>query len=341
MSTQLQFRRNDGTSLNSIIGLEGEIFVDTDDNSLRVHDGTTPGGTVIPTKEYVDTNNGTAEIEIKVDSGALSVFNTESDSQTFTLNQKENTTIRIDHATVALDNGQFSVFLGSSTNSIIKTIDIDSYGHIKDIDFIDLGTNAIPVSFGKDNSIASIASTTSCAFGTNNVVNVRAAVAIGRGNEVNEQGGIAIGDGNTVDGQDASAFGHINEASATYSSAIGYRNIASETNSSAFGYRNTATKPNSSAFGYSVDVDAENVQEFGKWDGSSREAAIRLHDTGMAALTIENNATAYFASTATNGAEANGELANGMFAFRRNGDEVLIDLNIGGVIKTLSLGTAT
>lgn len=51
MSRQLQFRRGTTAENNSFIGALGEITVDTSTNELRVHDGETLGGHVIPNKE--------------------------------------------------------------------------------------------------------------------------------------------------------------------------------------------------------------------------------------------------------------------------------------------------
>lgn len=44
MAKVLQFRRGDTATLNGITGASGELFVDTDTNTIQVHDGSTPGG---------------------------------------------------------------------------------------------------------------------------------------------------------------------------------------------------------------------------------------------------------------------------------------------------------
>jgi len=211
--------------------------------------------------------------------------------------------------------------------------------------------------------------TSSSAFGFENTASGDDATAVGRNNEASGGRSSAFGYGNTASafyssaigyentaaGSTSSAFGRDNTVNGSFSSAIGYNNTTSSENSSAFGVGNTATEDNtlavglfntangnnSSAFGSRVEVATNGVQEFGKWGSSNRESAIRLHDTGMAALTIENNATAYSASAAANGAEANGELADGMFAFRRDGDDIYIDINIGGTAKSALLATVS
>ena len=45
MSKQIQIRRGTTAEHKSFIGAQGEITMDTDKNTLRVHDGKTPGGT--------------------------------------------------------------------------------------------------------------------------------------------------------------------------------------------------------------------------------------------------------------------------------------------------------
>ena len=55
MSTQVQFRRGTATQNNSFTGALGEITIDTDNKSLRIHDGTTPGGSAVPTLNGTQT----------------------------------------------------------------------------------------------------------------------------------------------------------------------------------------------------------------------------------------------------------------------------------------------
>ena len=45
MAKTLQFRRGTSAELDAITGAEGELFVDLDSNTIRVHDGSTAGGT--------------------------------------------------------------------------------------------------------------------------------------------------------------------------------------------------------------------------------------------------------------------------------------------------------
>lgn len=58
MSTKVQIRRGSTSSANAFTGAEGELYVDLGEKSLRVHDGSTPGGFRLPNydtvTEYVD-----------------------------------------------------------------------------------------------------------------------------------------------------------------------------------------------------------------------------------------------------------------------------------------------
>lgn len=55
MSTQVQYRRGTATENNAFTGALAEITVDTTNKTLRVHDGTTAGGSNIATVAYVNT----------------------------------------------------------------------------------------------------------------------------------------------------------------------------------------------------------------------------------------------------------------------------------------------
>ncbi len=52
---QLRLRRGNTAEHSNFVGAPGEITVDTDLNTIRVHNGSTQGGTVVATKNYVDS----------------------------------------------------------------------------------------------------------------------------------------------------------------------------------------------------------------------------------------------------------------------------------------------
>jgi trimeric autotransporter adhesin len=61
MATQIQYRRGTDTQNNAFTGVVGEITVDTTAKTLRVHDGSTAGGSNIATVSYVDNQIGNIE----------------------------------------------------------------------------------------------------------------------------------------------------------------------------------------------------------------------------------------------------------------------------------------
>ncbi len=64
MSRQIQIRRGSALEHNSFIGAIGEITMDTDNKTLRVHDGETVGGTALAKQsEIPDLTNADYVIE--------------------------------------------------------------------------------------------------------------------------------------------------------------------------------------------------------------------------------------------------------------------------------------
>ena len=120
-------------------------------------------------------------------------------------------------------------------------------------------------------------------------------------------------------------------------------NSSSSGDASAFGNRCVASASKASAFGYRTKTSVANTAEVGYWsNATTRGAAVRVHGTtGMSSMTVQNRATAYTDGGATAGAEADNTLGREMISLRRNGDVLLLDVNVAGTVKTLSLGTAT
>lgn len=58
MSTQVQYRRGTATQNNAFVGALAEITIDTTNKTIRVHDGSTAGGSNIATVAYVDAQIG-------------------------------------------------------------------------------------------------------------------------------------------------------------------------------------------------------------------------------------------------------------------------------------------
>lgn len=55
MAKQIQLRRGSTAEHENFIGATGEVTVDTDLNTLRVHDGTTPGGHIVRGAQLPDS----------------------------------------------------------------------------------------------------------------------------------------------------------------------------------------------------------------------------------------------------------------------------------------------
>jgi hypothetical protein len=62
MPIQIQFRRGSSAEHETFTGAPGEITVDTTENTLRVHDGQTPGGTTLAKQNEIPTNIQIANI---------------------------------------------------------------------------------------------------------------------------------------------------------------------------------------------------------------------------------------------------------------------------------------
>ena len=77
MSTQIQYRRGTGVQNNAFTGVLGEITVDTSNKTLRVHDGTTIGGSNIATVAYVSAQLSSLSAN-KINQNASNVTVTES-----------------------------------------------------------------------------------------------------------------------------------------------------------------------------------------------------------------------------------------------------------------------
>jgi len=129
------------------------------------------------------------------------------------------------------------------------------------------------------------------------------------------------------------------DVNALSSIIVGITNTSSSITSSAFGYNNVVTGSNSSAIGYKVKVNVDNVQSLGYWSNSAtRGGEVRIHGTGMVQQTVQDHPGLYTDGGITAGSEADGTLGRNMLALRANGNSINIDYNIGGVIKTCSLG---
>jgi hypothetical protein len=200
--------------------------------------------------------------------------------------------------------------------------------------------------------VGSVASSdTSTAVGFSNNASEQLSVAIGSENISSSDGSVSFGNYNKSTAGSSNSFGSYNWAfgdtslafgndcygGGTRSSAFGYENTVATTgtNSSAFGYGTDVSGANSSAFGYFPKTTVNNTFEVGYWpNASTRGGGLRADSSGMAALTTASGATPLGDGGATAGSEAVGALPRGAVAFRASGDDVFVDYNNGGSIKT-------
>ena len=152
----------------------------------------------------------------------------------------------------------------------------------------------------------------------------------------------AFGNNANASGTDATAVGANAQAISGSSTAMGKSASASGAVSTAVGNNANASGYNSTAVGKFVKTTVANTTEIGFWSSATvRAGAVRVHSTGMVAQTIQNRSTAYGDGGATKGSEADNTVIREGIALRRNGNEILVDLNIAGTVTTLSLGTAS
>ena len=87
MAKRVQRVGHDQGTADAFIGFEREITVDTDNNNARVHDGTTPGGNVLPNRAEVDQKDATvqasADAAQTTADNALSIANAAIPDSTF------------------------------------------------------------------------------------------------------------------------------------------------------------------------------------------------------------------------------------------------------------------
>ena len=106
---------------------------------------------------------------------------------------------------------------------------------------------------------------------------------------------------------------------------------------------------NSSAFGRYVRVNTHAVTELGSWYGNgNRGTSVRLcnlgdsdNPTGTTAFSLANKSFSQIDGGTVAGSELLDALPREMISIRRNSDEILADVNIGGTVKTVSFGQAT
>lgn len=199
-------------------------------------------------------------------------------------------------------------------------------------------------------------------FGRSNEVKASNSLALGENVKIRDTAGSSVVAGRICDvsGQESVAYGSsINVASDSTNNVIVGKTIVVDQNadssvalgsninlqggqSSALGYNLDVLQNNSAAIGRNVRVNAVGVVEIGGWDSAgNRDGAIRCSEQGVVSTSVNNITYAPLDGGATAGDEDATAIPREMIAIRRNGDEVLADVNIAGVVKTVSFGDAT
>ena len=223
--------------------------------------------------------------------------------------------------------------------------------------FIAKGSQSLVVG---SNSLATADKTYS--FGRSNQVKAANSLAVGENIKVRETASSSNVVGRTCDisGNEAVVQGSSVNISATagnciafgktinisgdsdFSTAIGNDINISGGQSLAVGYKTDVLQANSSAVGRNVRINAVGVSEFGGWTSAgNREAAIRCTDDNIVATTVHTGAFSPLDGGTIAGDEDSSTLPRDMISIRRSGDEVMADINITGVVKTVSFGEAT
>ena len=152
MSTQIQYRRGTGVQNNAFTGVLGEITVDTSNKTLRVHDGTTIGGSNIATVAYVSAQLSSLSAN-KINQNASNVTVTESfvnvavngtNVAAFTstgIFLPATANIQVGTQTVYHSNAPLDVSIGANSFVQINVQNIDSVGTLNSSDFVATAPN--------------------------------------------------------------------------------------------------------------------------------------------------------------------------------------------------------
>jgi len=125
MSTEVKFRRGSTTQHATFTGAQGEVTVDTDLNTLRVHDGATVGGhRILLHSEFVGTGTGTVT---QIDTGAGLTGGPITASGTVALTTDTQTTLTNAQTAYSWGNHQSFNYLTNISGQILTNLnDVNS-----------------------------------------------------------------------------------------------------------------------------------------------------------------------------------------------------------------------
>jgi hypothetical protein len=119
MATRLQFRKFSTTSIATLVGANGELYVDTTKKTIVVQDGTTPGGSTLATESWVSSALGTVSFNTSVLNGyalssALTSYTTNANLTSTLANYTTNANLT---STLAAYTFNTSVLTSYTTNA--------------------------------------------------------------------------------------------------------------------------------------------------------------------------------------------------------------------------------
>ena len=118
MSTQVQFRRGNTSQIAAFTGAVAEITVDTQQKTITIHDGVTPGGTYLSTKAFAQAAFDTANAAI---GGAITFANVALTYSNTVGGIPNANTLDIGEPSINLNDGRMFIQLGNG-----KVVDISS-----------------------------------------------------------------------------------------------------------------------------------------------------------------------------------------------------------------------
>lgn len=225
------------------------------------------------------------------------------------------------------DSGISSVSIGYNSNSGYKSVAIGKDSNASGVHAVSIGEGARStanggISMGRD-SLSS--SSGSICIGESSFTSGRS-ISVGALSRAAGDSALSIGRESSA-GTNALSIGSLSSATAN--------GVSLGTYSSAYGV-------NSLAIGTRVESNENYVGEIGIWSTGGRSSGVRLSGpSSMVNLSIGNRSTKYDDGGATAGDEADDSIMRESYAIRRNGDDVYIDVNIGGTVKTAMLTTVS